>query len=146
MKVKTIVASLIVGAMVLSGGATAAAYNADPGIYEVAPCYELLTSAVPMLSFDGATAQCDTNVIAYPTVTKITAKMTLQKFWGLWVWNDVSNATWTKSAYDSDLAIYGNKTVTESGTYRVKTTITLTNSDGSTETVTVYSLEEDITI
>lgn len=113
---------------------------------EPALCYEYLASAVPTLSFIGDTAHCESTVDATPSVRKITVVQKLQKFWGLWIWNDVAGAEWTYTVYDNNATIIESFDVAESGKYRVELEITLEDSSGGTETVTVYSREVDVTV
>ena len=74
----------------------------------------------------------------------ITVEHTLQKFWGLWIWNDVDNATWSKTVNVNTIRLSSSKSGLESGTYRVKSTFTMTNSSGQTEVITIYSNEKTV--
>ena len=113
---------------------------------EPALCYDYLASAVATLSFDGDTAYCESTINASMTVRKITVVQKLQKFWGLWIWNDVDGAEWTKTVNDSSTEIFESFDGVDSGKYRVELEITLEDSSGGTETVTVYSREVDVTV
>lgn len=146
MKFKKGIAVVMAAATLLTASVPTTVYADSPSMHEPMPCYELLSTAVPMLAFDGATAYCECTVYGEPSVVQITVVQKLQKYWGLWIWNDVSGATWTKTDNDSLLSMQGIKTVSESGKYRTQLEITMTNSDGSTETVTVYSKEVDVTL
>ena len=146
MKFKKGIAAVMAAATLLTASVPTTVYADSPSMYEPMPCYELLSTAVPALLFEGSTAYCESVVDAEPSVVQITVVQKLQKYWGLWIWNDVSGATWTKTENDSNLVIQGIKTVSESGKYRTQLEITMTNSDGSTETVTVYSKEVEVTL
>ena len=113
---------------------------------EPALCYDYLAGAVTTLSFIGDTAYCESTIDAMTSVRKITAVQKLQKYWGLWIWNDVDGAEWTETVNDSTMAIFESFDVAESGKYRVQLEITLEDSSGGTETVTVYSREVDVTV
>lgn len=113
---------------------------------EPALCYDYLARAVATLSFIGDTAHCESTVDASSTVRKITVVQKLQKFWGLWIWNDVADAEWTYNVNDNNLTIIESFDGVDSGKYRVELEITLEDSSGGTETVTVYSREVDVTV
>ena len=92
------------------------------------------------MSISGTTAYCSSKVSG-PSVKSITAEQSLEKFWGLWIWNEVDNANWTKVVNSSTITMSNKKYNLESGTYRLKTVFTLTATNGETETITVYSGE-----
>ncbi len=146
MKFKKGMAAIIAATLLTTGVSSATAYADTPAMHEPMPCYELLSSAVPMLAFEGSTAYCETAIDAEPSVVRISVVQKLQKYWGLWIWNDVSGASWTQTDNDSDLTILKSFNVSESGKYRTQVEITMTDADGTTETVTVYSKEIDVTI
>lgn len=146
MKFKKGIAAVMAAATLLTASIPTTVYADSTSMHEPMPCYELLSTAVPALLIDGTTAYCESTIDAEPSVVQISVVQKLQKYWGLWIWNDVSGATWTKTEYDSNLSIQGIKTISESGKYRTQLEITMTNSDGSTETVTVYSKEVDVTL
>ena len=77
-------------------------------------------------------------------VTQITVEHTLEKHWGLWIWNEVDGASWTKTVYSDTIRLSNTKSGLDSGTYRLKSVFTLTNSSGKSETITIYSEEETI--
>ena len=76
--------------------------------------------------------------------SSITVVQTLQKHWGLWIWNDVPNSTFSRTVNRNNIYLRSSKTGLDSGTYRVKTTFTLTKSSGQTEVITIYSSEETV--
>lgn len=92
---------------------------------------------------DGTTAYRTSNVRGDNTAS-ITVTQTLQKFWGLWIWNDVNGAEWTKTVNYSSTTLSSTKSGLDSGTYRVRSVFELTDTSGKTETITVYSEEKII--
>ena len=77
-------------------------------------------------------------------VTQITVEHTLEKHWGLWIWNEVDGASWTKTVNMSAVSFVSTKGGLDSGTYRLKSVFTLTNLSGKSETITVYSDEKTV--
>lgn len=109
----------------------------------VVPAYEIASNPESTLIISGTTASCKSTVKG-KSVKSISAEQTLEKFWGLWIWNEVDGGYWTKSVNSSILIMNNNKNKLDSGTYRLKTVFTLTSTSGETETITVYS--EEVTI
>lgn len=142
---KNLSAALAAVLMVASTTVSTSAYEADLTIAaeKVAPAYEIASNPVSQLSISGATASCLSKVSG-PSVKSITAEQTLEKFWGLWVWNEVVGANWSKSVNYNNITMSNKKYDLDSGTYRLKTVFTLTSTSGSTETITVYSQEKTI--
>ncbi len=139
--------ALILSALVLSAsvGVTATAAEASSMSNElVAPAYEIANQTVSSLVISSRNASCMSSCTGFSTVVRIDVEQTLQKHWGLWVWNDVDNASWTTSKNSSHVALSNSKSGLEGGTYRLKSVFTLTDSNGETETITVYSTEEDV--
>lgn len=99
-----------------------------------------------LLSISGTTATCtSTYSSTSSTISKITAKQTLEKHWAFGIFNPVDNdSSWTKSVNSSNLSMTNTKSGLGSGTYRLKTEFTITTTSGKTETVTVYSDEKTI--
>ena len=75
-------------------------------------------------------------------MTKIVAEQTLQKQGFLWTSYD--GTEWTKTVYSNTLAMSNTKSSLSSGKYRLKTVFTLTDKDGKTEKITVYSDEKSV--
>lgn len=146
MKFKKGLAAAIAAAALLTSSVSVTAYADTSAVHGRALNYELLAVAVPTLSFDGNTAYCESSVDGDMSVVKTTVVQRLQKYWGLWVWNDVDGAEWTKTEYDYDVDIFETFDVSESGKYRVELEITMEDENGTTETVTVYSKEVDVTL
>ena len=105
----------------------------------VQPLYDLANDAQSKLTISGTTATCKSTVIGDSGVTRIVAVQTLEKQNFLWFWETYDNTTWTNTVYSNTLVMSNTKTGIESGNYRLKTVFTLTNSQGKSETITVYS-------
>ena len=142
---KSFVTQKVFAAAIAASLASPAAYAAaampvDNGIM---PCYEIATSASSTLSFSGSTATCTSRCSGANTVS-ITAVQTLQKEGLFWIWGDVDDAEWTTTINGPSIYTSNTKSGLSTGTYRLKTEFTLTNSSGETETITVYSTEEEL--
>lgn len=113
-------------------------------IDEVVPTYEIAYTATSRLSTSGQTAYCTSKTDGDNAVS-ITVEQTLEKYSGwFWIWNDVDGASWTETVNQSAISVSNTKNGLSSGTYRLKSVFTLTNSDGKTETITVYSEDKVI--
>lgn len=108
------------------------------------PYYEMARKATSLLSISGTTAICESEAKGDSDVTKITAVQTLQKQGFLWSWSKYDGAEWTKTVYTNTLAMSNTKTGLSSGKYRLKTVFTLTDKNGETEKITVYSDEKSV--
>lgn len=111
--------------------------------YGISPAYEIADKCTSSLEIVNRTAHC-TSIAQGTDAVSITVTQTLQKYWGLWIWEDVKGATWTKNVDDSSVCLYSTKSDLKSGKYRVKSTFELTDENGKSETITVYSNEETI--
>ena len=77
-------------------------------------------------------------------MSKVTISQSLEKHAFLWSWNTVGGV-WTKTQTNVASTVFTNtKSGLTSGTYRVKSVFTVTLSDGTSESVTVYSNEVTI--
>lgn len=146
MKIKRIVV-LVLSALMLCSAMSAPVFaeelspiNEDEIISE----YENASDVYSTLSISSAAARCRSYCVGYSNVTQISLTQTLQKFWGLWIWNDVDNASWTDNSMTNGIDASHNKNGLSSGTYRVKAVFTITTSSGQTETITIYSSERTI--
>ncbi|MGN0553140.1 MAG: hypothetical protein ACI4I1_07135 [Oscillospiraceae bacterium] len=146
MKLKRLTALLLTIACLSSTpNMTAFAENNETFVVNegVAPAYEIAKNVSSELNISGATAYC-TSTVRGDNTASITVTQTLQKFWGLWIWNDVSGAEWTKTVNYSTTTLSSTKSGLDSGTYRVKSVFELTDQNGETETITIYS--DEVTI
>ncbi len=110
----------------------------------IAPAYEYASSAKSLLHISANSAECTSNCTGSSDIVQINVEQTLQKFWGLWVWNDVDGANWSRTRNGSFVSAINTKSGLSTGTYRLKSVFTLTSSNGKTETITVYSEEKTI--
>ena len=110
----------------------------------VQPYYDQARDATSVLYINGAAATCKSEVSGYPDVTKIIAVQTLEKQGFLWIWGTYDSTTWTKTVYSKNLTMSNTKSGLASGKYRLKTVYTLTDKQGKTETITVYSDEKTV--
>lgn len=111
---------------------------------EISPAYEYSRDANSLLTISSNTAKCDSSCTGNSDVVQISAQQTLQKYWGVWIWDDVKDASWSKTVNGKSISMSNTKSGLSSGTYRLKTTFTLTTSSGKTETFTVYSEEKTV--
>ena len=109
----------------------------------VSPLYEIADSAWSYLNLNGSSASCSSNVRKSSAV-KITAEQYLQKQGFLWIWSTYDGAEWTKTVNANTISMSNSKSGLTSGKYRLKTVFTLTDKNGKTETITVYSDEKSV--
>ena len=110
----------------------------------VQPYYEKADDAISELILNGTTATCRSIVNGNSDVTKIIAVQTLEKQGFLWFWDTYDNTTWTKTVNSNTLTMSNTKSELDSGNYRLKTVFTLTDKQGKSETITVYSDEKTV--
>lgn len=110
----------------------------------ISPLYDIAKSAISTLTISGTNAQCTSRASGENTV-KITVEQTLQKYSGwFWIWNDVDGAYWTKTVNNNSVQLSNTKSGLTNGKYRVKSVFTLTDKNGKTETITIYSDEKTV--
>lgn len=136
MKFKILVSAFL-SAIMLCFTPTVQSVAAEPYSI-VSPLYEIAQDARCDLVITGSNATCRSTVQRSSAV-KITAEQYLQKQGFLWIWTTYDGAEWTKTAYTNVIAMSNTKTGLSSGKYRLKTIFTLTDKNGKTETITVYS-------
>ncbi|HBH95103.1 MAG TPA: hypothetical protein DDX91_05075 [Ruminococcaceae bacterium] len=113
-------------------------------VNSISPLYDIADSAYSELNIVGTKAECVSKVSGDNT-TKITVEQTLQKYSGwFWIWDDVDGASWTRTENKSSVNLSNTKSGLTSGTYRVKSMFTLTDKNGKTETLTIYSDEVSV--
>ncbi len=109
----------------------------------VAPAYDYADNATSELSVSGQTAYCTSKTEG--DAVSITVEQTLEKYSGwFWIWNNVENASWSKTVNDNTIYLSTTISGLDSGTYRLRSVFKLTNSSGKTETITVYSDEKKV--
>ena len=145
MQLKKIMASLGV-LFCLCSNSTVVAYantTVPPIDDDISLAYEIANDTSSNLSIENKTGYCVSSASGFNTVS-ITVTQTLQKYCGLWIWNDVKDAKWTTTEDSDSISFSNSKGDLDSGTYRVKSVFTLTNIYGKSETTTVYSSEQKI--
>lgn len=109
----------------------------------IMPAYEIANSCSSYLDIVNGAAQC-TSIAKGTDAVSITVTQTLQKYWDLWIWEDVDGAMWTETVNISSVCLYNTKSGLKSGKYRVKSTFELTDHNGKSETITIYSTEKTV--
>ena len=69
---------------------------------------------------------------------------TLEKKWGLWIWNEVDGASWNGTISSVSGKVSNSISGLSSGTYRLKSVFTVKTSSGETETITIFSDEKTV--
>lgn len=108
------------------------------------PYYEKASEAKSELIINGTNATCKSTLRGGPDVTKIVAVQTLEKQGFLWSWDTYDDTEWTKTVYSNTLTMSNTKTGLSGGKYRLKTVFTLTDKQGKTEAIKVYSGEVSV--
>ena len=67
----------------------------------VVPLYENDCDLTSILAIVGTKATCRSTA-AGNTLKSITATQTIEKHWGLWIWNEVDGASWSKTVKSSN--------------------------------------------
>lgn len=144
---KRMIASALSAVLLCTGlGMTASAETVSTYslIGSVSPLYEIAKNAYSELNIVGTTAECGSRAEGDNTA-KITVVQTLEKYSGwFWIWNGVDGASWTKTVNSSSISFANTKSNLTGGKYRVKSVFTLTDKNGKSETITVYSSEKSI--
>lgn len=147
MKLRRIIATVLtVACLCTFFGATASAetvttYSLVGGI---SPLYDIADNVYSELEITGTKAECVSRAGGVNTV-KITVEQTLQKYSGwFWICNNVDGASWTRTENRGSICLVSTKGGLTSGTYRVKSVFTLTDKNGKTETIAVYSSEQKV--
>ena len=138
--------AILIGGMVLCTGLTASAYAETTYSFvesEISPAYEIASSVMSNLNTIGTTAYC-TSSGSGPNTVSITVEQTLQKQGFLWLWYGVDDANWITTVNKNAISVDHTKSGLSSGKYRLKSVFTLTDKNGKSETITVYSAEKSI--
>ncbi len=143
MKCKRILAAIMAMGLVATGLTTAvsAADLSSGNIDIVEPAYAIANNPVSRVTISGTTATCYSSTRGNATTISITQTLQVKK---TTVWSNVKDATWTKTVNANSITMRNFKYDLDSGTYRLKSEYTLTAKDGTTETITVYSLETSL--
>lgn len=134
---KTIVILLVVSIFVSVFAISVSAYG-------ISTCDISSATKSSTLSISGTKATCFSKYLDGVAVAKVTITQSLEKHSFLWSWDTVGGS-WTKTETNAVSVTFTNtKSGLTSGTYRVKSVFTVTLSNGTSETVTVYSNEVEI--
>lgn len=145
MHLKKMIASLVAAVLLcLNFSVASYADTITPlGNYGISLEYEIANNCTSNLEIVNGTAECK-SIATGTNAVSITVTQALQKHWGLWIWEDVDGATWTRTAYIGSVCLYNSKSDLKSGTYRVKSTFVLTDENGKSKTITIYSNEQKV--
>ncbi len=145
MRFKKIMASL--GTLVcLSGCFNAAAYAdiTEPFVDDgISLAYEIANNPISDLKIVDRTASCTSSTFS-KNAASITITQTLQKSLGSGAWSRVNGAEWTRTEARSSVRLSNSISGLDSGTYRVQSVFTLTDKNGKSETITIYSNEQKV--
>ena len=147
MRFRQIVASVLTAACLCTCFATTASAKTVSTfslVNSASPLYDIADSAHSELDIVGTSAECKSQAFAV-NAAQITVEQTLQKYSGwFWIWNDVDNASWTRTENRNSVRLSNTKSGLTNGKYRVKSVFTLTDKNGKTEKLTIYSDEKII--
>lgn len=141
MQLKKILTSVLSAVVLCATPVTQAASAAAEPYSIVSPLYEIAADAKSELRIIGSSAECN-SVAKTQNAVKITAVQTLERQGFLWIWSTYGDP-WTETVYTNSITMSNTKSVS-GGKYRLKTVFTLTDSQGKTETITVYSSEKSV--
>lgn len=128
---KKLVSIAIVLVMALSFCTTA---FADIGIYSTGN-----SSHKSALTISGNSAICKSVYTANgDDVSKVVITQSLEKQGLFWTWSKVAGE-WAKTSDGSSMVLTNTVSGLDKGTYRVKTVYTVTDKNGSEETIPLYS-------
>lgn len=138
MHIKPILGAVLSAALLCVTPAIRTTAEASEPYSIVAPLYEIANDTRSVLTVNGTSVTCK-SIAESGSAVKITAEQTLQKQGFLWSWGTYDGAKWTKTVNVSTISMSNTKTGLSSGKYRLKTVFTLTDKNGKSETITVYS-------
>lgn len=115
---------------------------ADTAWFEngISPFYAIPQTVQSSLLISNNTAECYSKASG-TSISHVTVVQTLEHLQGS-DWYPVVGASWSKNSSSTSITFTNSKSDLSSGTYRVKSVFTFTNSKGETETVTEYSSEK----
>ncbi|HCF82794.1 MAG TPA: hypothetical protein DER68_02190 [Ruminococcaceae bacterium] len=139
MKMKKIVAVLLVVVMAFSCvGATAFADDND--IVVLADEYRTRAE----ISADGYEVEMITKCRVFPEIKELQMEVTLEKFWGLFIWTTQIEPTsryYFNTGKEKNCEWKRTALLSEAGTYRIKAVFHLTKTNGQKQSFTKYSNE-----
>lgn len=135
---KKVLAVILTVAMMFSLS-TVTSYADSPSTFDISTANKTST-----LNISGTTATCKSVYQDGVTVQSIKIVQTLEKHSFLWFWDTVGGE-WTKTSTNTtSTSLTNTKSGLTSGTYRVVSVFTVTLSDGTTQTATIYSDEKTL--
>lgn len=138
--------SVVLAAVLLCTSSATTAFAEGSCTYaqsDISLAYEIARTLDSVLSISGTTATCISTADGENTVS-ITVTQTLQKRGFLWIWGNVDGASWSRTVNGSSIRLSNTKSGLSNGTYRVKSVFKLTDTNGKTETVTIYSTKKEV--
>lgn len=145
MQIKKVIASLAASICLFANSGVAAYAETTTSFVDdgISLMYEIADNLTSELDIADRTAYCVSKATSKDAVS-ITVTQTLQKYWGLWIWNSVDGAEWTKTVDRNSINVSNSIGGLDNGKYRLKSVFTLTDKNGKSETITVCSSEQKI--
>ncbi len=91
----------------------------------ISPPCDFAENVSSELNIVGTSAECRSLADGVDAV-RITVEQTLQKHGGLWIWNNVEGAAWTKTVNYNYIFLSNTKSGPASGKHRLRSVFTLT--------------------
>lgn len=139
-KMKKFISVLLAAAMMISASAVGVYAEGNEPNGEIMPLYDCNSKATSAASVNGNSVRCVSNIVVIGSETWSSITQTIEKQNSLGKWYSTSY-TWTKNADNPSLNyIYSNTTtISNSGTYRLRSDLVVKASNGFTETITSHS-------
>ena len=139
-KMKKFISVLLAAAMMISASAVGVYAEGNPPNGEIMPLYDASSKAMSAAVVNGNSVECVSNIVVVGSETWSSITQTIEKQNSIGKWYSTSY-TWTKNADDPSHAyIYSNTTtISNSGTYRLRSDLVVKSKTGFTETVTSHS-------
>lgn len=139
--------SVLMATICLCTGLCVTAYAEETDIYrseDISLAYEIAQNPKSILSINGTNATCQSSTKGDDCVS-ITVTHTLEKYSGwFWIWDDVDGSTYDRTVNANTIMLSTTQGGLKSGTYRLRSTFSLTDSSGETENITIYSDERSV--
>ncbi|MCI8603720.1 MAG: hypothetical protein HFE79_06205 [Ruminiclostridium sp.] len=137
---KKIISVLMAAAMMASTLPTGVYAQGNEPNSGIMPLYDCNSKAASAVSVTGNTVECQSAIIVVSGEKWKSITQTIEKQNSIGKWYSTSY-TWSKKSDNPNLAyIYTNTTtISNSGTYRLRSDLVVEASNGFTETVTSYS-------
>lgn len=111
--------------------------NPNEGIM---PLYNCFSKAISAVIANGNSVECKSNIVVYSGEEWVSVTQTIEKKSSSGSWTS-TKYTWSKNATTPTIGyIYTNTTtISDGGTYRLRSDLVVKTSSGTKETVTSYS-------